>query len=179
MQPTPAPSLLDQPAAKAPAQPAAEAPSRPLPERRDDAFIPPAPVDPGIKPEVARDAQPDPFAAAALANGGRGPQEPRKKSLFDRVTGLGWSKDEQEKADEKATATPTPVRPVNTPAAPKPSLDRPAAAAPAASRPASPARTAAAVAQPSLNIAPASPAESPDADEEMLDIPAFLRRQAN
>ncbi|MBV6631860.1 MAG: cell division protein FtsZ [Alphaproteobacteria bacterium] len=175
------PSLLDQAAPKPVEEPAASA--RPLPERRDDAFIPPAPVDPGIKPEVARDAQPDPFAAAALANGGGNGQETRKRSLFDRVTGLGWSKDEQSNADqkvtEKAPQAPAAARPVSMPAAARPSLDRPAAAAPQPARPAGPARTAAAAAQPSLNIAPASPAESPEADEEMLDIPAFLRRQAN
>ena len=151
--------------------------ARPLPERRDDAFIPPAPVDPGYKPEIAREAQPDPFAAAALANGGKGEEKGRKRSLFDRVTGLVGLDSDAEKDDKTATAAST-----NRVATPGPSLSREGRERPApapVTRPAAAAGGSAAVAQPSLNIAPASPDASAETDEEMLDIPAFLRRQAN
>ncbi|MEO0392331.1 MAG: cell division protein FtsZ [Pseudomonadota bacterium] len=151
--------------------------ARPLPERRDDAFIPPAPVDPGYKPEISREAQPDPFAAAALANGAGAADKNRKRSLFDRVTGLVGRDSEAEKDDKNATAD-APMRPAGTgPSLSREGRERPAPAP--VSRPAAATSGNAALAQPSLNIAPASPDASAETDEEMLDIPAFLRRQAN
>ena len=188
MQPRPAmapqQAAPQQPTARpAPqAQPAAE--QRPLPQRRDDAFIPPAPIDPGYKPEIAREAKPDPFAAAALANGGRGEEKTRRRSLLDRVTGLvGFDSDSANHAenhDENATAASNKRTAGGSPSLSRGAGERPQqapASRPVRSAPAG--RTAAAVAQPSLNIAPTSPAESAETDEEMLDIPAFLRRQAN
>ena len=168
--------MAPRPIKPAPQQPAAEE-ARPLPERRDDAFIPPAPVDPGYKPEIAREAQPDPFAAAALANGGKMEDKSRKRSLFDRVTGLVGRDSDVENDDKTATETAAKRGGGMGPSLNREARERPAPAP--VTRPAPTTRGNAAVAQPSLNIAPASPDASAETDEEMLDIPAFLRRQAN
>jgi len=163
-----------------PRQVAEEASRRPLPQRTEDAFIPPAPVDPGRKPELAANAKADPFAAAALANGAGGDDRGRKRSLFDRVTGLGRSRDDEANHGRMDTPAQPAQRVTSQPAAPAPRLSKPLAAPAGGSRPAAAAaRKVDPVSQPSLNIAPASPAASPETDEDLLDIPAFLRRQAN
>src|SRR6185312_4890616 len=63
---------------------------------RDGAFIAPRAVEPAIvRPAVAAPVvAPDPYAAAAMENGGRpGPaKKPRGPSLFERVTGVGRSR---------------------------------------------------------------------------------------
>lgn len=104
--------------------------------------------------------QADPFAAAAIANGSR--ERPRPVSLFERVTGLGRARQPE----------PAPVRDVPMAAAPTP------APAPRASLPVrEPART-----QPQQtklgNLDPADRLK-PTHDDDLLEIPAFLRRQAN
>ena len=182
-EPAAAPPAAAMPSRMAPRpiKPAAQAPAaehaRPLPERRDDAFIPPAPIDPGYKPEVAREAKPDPFAAAALANGGKVEDKNRKRSLFDRVTGL-VGRDSDAESDDKNATHAAPKRSTGMgPSLSREGRERPAPAP--VTRPAAATRGNAAVAQPSLNIAPASPDASAETDEDMLDIPAFLRRQAN
>jgi cell division protein FtsZ len=94
-------------------------------------------------------------AQPAVAGAPRDAQ-PRPKgrvpSLIERVTGVGRAR--------PAVPAPVPPRPV---------------AAPAAARPAQPAQAA----QPRL--APLEPEDRPAASKEddLLDIPAFLRRQAN
>ena len=86
-----------------------------------------------------------------------GAGQPRKRSmsLFERVTGLGWRgrEESEEEAEEQA---------VQAAARPAPSLQAPAKSASAA-----------------------RPGEGGDrakggrSEEDVLDIPAFLRRQAN
>ncbi len=87
---------------------------------------------------------PDPYAAAAMENGGKPPQKAngRGPSLFERVTGVGRGRSASE------------------PAAPH----RAAASAPA---------------QPRLGALDPADRLSGSKDEDLLDIPAFLRRQAN
>jgi cell division protein FtsZ len=163
-----------------------------------DSFVPPAPATPERKPHAATQAvraaaRPDPFAAADMANASaprRGetadkaaqPAAPRNKaySLFRRVTG-GFS----------AAETPAPAGPAaerreptmgrsetggqaereaerepREPAAPnEPAAARPAGNPTAESR------------QPRLTGMEPSPASKEE--EDLLDIPAFLRRQAN
>ena len=112
-------------------------------------FIPPPPVSPGPKSTLGNTAEP--FASAAMSNGA----PPMKKvlsrglSLFERMTGSG-----------KARKDPPPVQ-----SAPKGEpLLRAAAAKPEAA----------------LSCA-AKPTEGltlPKVEEDVLDIPAFLRRQA-
>jgi cell division protein FtsZ len=122
---------------------------------RDDAFIPPKPVEPQVRPTTAAApvGSPDPFAAAAMANGGRGQPayKMRTPSLFERVTGVGRGR--------AASAEPAPVR-----------------AGPVA--PTAPAQPAAA--QPRLGpLDPADRVTVSKGEEDLLEIPAFLRRQAN
>ena len=111
-------------------------------ERRDGTFIAPRPVDPGPRQPVTTH---DPMA-------GDRPQK-RSRSLFERVTGLGWrGRDESEGEAEDLTA---PVRPA-------PSLQAPAKPAPAARQ-----------------ADGGGAAKANRSEEDVLDIPAFLRRQAN
>jgi len=151
----------DVPVAVAPAVPttppaATAAPvARPLfrtPPRAEQPFVPPRAVEP--KPALK---SPEPFAEAALANAG--PVEAPKRrnrgpSLFERMTGVSRRKPEGE--------TPPAAVPRAEP--------RLAAKAEAAKVEAEVKR-----AEP----APSADRSAPRAEEDLLEIPAFLRRQAN
>jgi cell division protein FtsZ len=127
-----------------------------------DAFIPPAAADPSIPDETPA---PDPFAAAAMANGAteaeagatRQPAKGPRPSLFEMVTGTGRAA-KAAKAEAEA-----PVAEIEVPeAAPEPIL-----AAPEAD-------------QTQLGgMNPTDRLMASQAEEDLLDIPAFLRRQAN
>ena len=116
-------------------------------------FVPPPPVEPATR--SARESvldRPDPAAAADLVHAGRGNAR-RSVGLFQRITGA--TRDRRE-AEETATAAP---------------------ANPAAARPAEPQ-----LASPGRSAAPRSAGEAAkqgQAAEDPLEIPAFLRRQAN
>lgn len=121
-----------------------------------DVFIAPRPIEAAVRPAPAPQPAPAPdaLAAAAMENGGRPPfkPSPRAPSLFERVTKAGRLL-HREEPEPPARATPAPTPAV----APAP---------------------IAAPAQPKL--AALDPGERPGAKEEdLLDIPAFLRRQAN
>lgn len=153
----PEPVAEPEPVAAVEPVPAPEPAPQPVMGGALDAFIPPKPVEP-----VATEArQADAFAEAAMVNGPKAVEDKSKKlgfgakslSLFERVTG----------------ASRTPAKPAATPA---------------------PAESARPVAvQPKPAVAPAAPklaslqaTERPAAprdDEDLLEIPAFLRRQAN
>ena len=109
-------------------------------------FLAPPPVEPSSP--LDREAQPDPFAAAALANGGGKPAKPRRlmPSLLERVTGSARSR--QTVQDEKAQDEP------------------------ASSESKSPQQRLGGL-DPAERLAPSA------AESDLLDIPAFLRRQAN
>ncbi|HXA70216.1 MAG TPA: cell division protein FtsZ [Stellaceae bacterium] len=153
-QPLPqAQPVVPKPPLLAPALPEAERIERAI--VRDDAFIPPKPVEPQVRPPIvtAPVGSPDPFAAAAMANGGRGQPayKMRGPSLFERVTGVGRGR--------AAPAAPPPITagPVAPPqpAAPQPQQQR---------------------------LGPLDPADRvtvSKGEEDLLEIPAFLRRQAN
>jgi cell division protein FtsZ len=115
------------------------------------AYVPPPPVTPGPK-ATAAPVQPDPFRAADLLNGG-GQTKAARPSLFARVTSGGLLRKEASEPElrrEPAAAKPAPAKPAAVPEQPRlEGVDR-------AER-----RTAA------------------PAEEDLLDIPAFLRRQAN
>jgi cell division protein FtsZ len=113
---------------------------------RSDVFIAPRPVEAPVRPAVVAQpaVAPDPYAAAAMENGGRAPQKPvksRGQSLFERVTGVGRR--------QVAEVEPQPRLAPTLPAQPR--------------------------------LGPLDPADrlTPAKDEDLLDIPAFLRRQAN
>jgi len=129
-----------------------------MPQRQpvEPVMVRPAPVRPVTAPNA--------FADAAIANGARQPQRPapqakRTPSLFERVTNAGRLLHPQdEPVSVKAAEAAPAVRPQ---AVPQPAPVQPA--------------------QPTLVAARPEPvAERPRAkDEDLLEIPAFLRRQAN
>jgi cell division protein FtsZ len=96
----------------------------------------------------------DPFAAAAIANGSR---ERLKPTLFERVTGLGRSRQAEPREAPPAPMPPAPVRtafPVREPIRTQPQ-------------------------QTKLGNLDPSDRLKPTHDDDLLEIPAFLRRQAN
>src|SRR5581483_9356355 len=166
-EPLPAAQTMARPALKP------EAPSRPVTAptaETDGPFIAPRPVEAGLPPaQPAPPAtRPDPFAEAAYTNAGR-PQpsraaapaapapkpekaeKPRMPSLFERVTGAA-ARRVKPAAAEPRPAEPTLGAPAAAPASPQPSLGQ---------------------VDPSERLAASQPGD------DLLDIPAFLRRQAN
>lgn len=151
-----------------------------------DAFIPkPAAAAANKKPDVADSA--DPMAEAALVNGGKQPSEQgggkSKSSLFELVTGTGKA------AINKVTGNKRTDAVSSTPAVSKPDSgsDTKSERSSPSLRPMG--GPAAAVSGGGAQVAP-QPAlgglepddriqESADEEEDLLDIPAFLRRQAN
>jgi cell division protein FtsZ len=109
------------------------------------------------RPMVARaePVQADPFATAAIENP---PREKPRESLFARVTGLGRTRQA-----ESATPVPAPVAP------------------PVASRIAPPVRETVRTQPQQAKLGNLDPADrlKPSHDDDLLEIPAFLRRQAN
>ena len=110
----------------------------------NETFIPPRPVVPSRSPDSEPDIGIDPFAAAALANGGRLSEKPKRRatSLFARVTGAARGREPAEGRPVQPTAEPV---------------------------------------QPKLGgLDPVDRIKTSELDEDdLLDIPAFLRRQAN
>jgi cell division protein FtsZ len=150
------PRAAAPPPAVEPAPPAAEAAESAA--LRGGAFIAPKPVDPGTPRQVplAHPAVP-PTADAPARPRGRGP------SLIERVTGVGRVRMTQ------PAAAPAPVAaPVTPPAPPSP---RPATVPPASA--------AARQAQPRLGPLEPEERSGNNKEDDLLDIPAFLRRQAN
>ncbi len=150
----------------APAAAAVETPAEPraakLPEVPNprDAFIPPPPVNTGPR-DTSNLIAPDPFAAADMANGRSESPKKGRTTLFRRVTSA-LTKTEEEAAPKEQ----------NTPA--------PAATAAPRAQVAEPAQRAAAPVQQDLGgLNPEERLEPSRAEQEMLEIPAFLRRQAN
>ncbi|HEC90269.1 MAG TPA: cell division protein FtsZ [Alphaproteobacteria bacterium] len=165
---TPDPVISRQ--ARKPGAPPAATPSLGAKE----AFIPPPPArrDGGKRLERI-----DPFAAAVIVNGpapnshqarqvlGAADQKPprRKPTLFETVTGIGRAA-KAKKADKesaKAKEVPATVKP-----APEVTMTAAKEAVGEGTR--------------GLKAAgPAKPSPEEQAEEDLLDIPAFLRRQAN
>ncbi len=111
-----------------------------------DAFIAPPPVEPQYKPERLK--APEPFAEAAMANGGTGLEKRvpskapgRGPSLFERMTRTG-----------RARGNAAAPEPESSQRKSEPVLDE---------------------------ATQSEPATPPSGEEDFLDIPAFLRRQAN
>jgi cell division protein FtsZ len=172
--PAPAPVVAEAAPAPALAEPApAELPAAPA-----EAFIPPKPVE--VAPAAAQAPAPaNPFAEAELMNATKpaaAAAPKRRPSLFERMTrsGMGRTEGEAPRAQPTLVAPqggimPTaPAAPVAAPAAPAPA---PVAAAPVA--------PAAAPAQPRLGGLDPTDRLAPKAEDDLLEIPAFLRRQAN
>jgi cell division protein FtsZ len=156
-----------------------------------DSFIAPLPAvpEPASEPEIRAPtpARADPFATAALENGSRAPRgsgpaavkgpasRSRVPGFFAKMTG-GASRAIQaatqggERRDTQGAAAQDPVQPVAQPVT-QPGAGHRTSAEPKLRAPA---------AQPPLSgLESAGPESAGQVDEELLDIPAFLRRQAN
>ncbi|MGQ0674994.1 MAG: cell division protein FtsZ [Rhodospirillales bacterium] len=183
---SPAGHPLARPAAQGPAQAPARPAMQPLgakpaprtvaaapapqPAKAADApFIAPPPAEAmEMRGMFARRqaAAADPYAEAAMANGGREPAraEPRDRpsglDLFKRVTGLGGLRRGQ------------PLAKAETPAA-EPAAAKPAPRQEPTIKP--PARPA----SPIGGLNPADRTLTSRQEDDLLDIPSFLRRQAN
>jgi cell division protein FtsZ len=132
-------------------------------ERRDGAFIAPRPADAGprLGPPL-----PESFSAPSGAPAG---DKGRRPTLFQRVTGglFGGGSD----AGRGASAAP-----VTAPPATMPGFNTQRAPAP---QPTAPAAAPATAAAPAPRMEAAEKPKLPPAEDDVLDIPAFLRRQAN
>ncbi len=138
----------------------------------DAAFIPPQPAE--VKPSLQAGPAPDPFREADLVNGGRPAAERRRgKSFFQRMTGAGRARNETpERAENREIPAPT-TEPTPTPV-PAATAPAPVAAAPAASIPAAPTQSR----LDGVDRIERTPGAR-QSEEDLLEIPAFLRRQAN
>jgi cell division protein FtsZ len=148
------------------------------------AFIPPAPERTPSKPRRMPDFDELPRPAQAELRAQRGEQadiehpEKRKGGLLRRLAAVGLGRREEDAEPEKIQANIRPVRPAPRPADRMPApAPRPAMPAPAARGP-----------EPVSEYAKRTPHQALDSlgrqapvhnEEDQLDIPAFLRRQAN
>ena len=153
-----------------------------------DPFIPPPPVE---RETGEMQKSPDPFAVAAMANGARKteaqikdqakstteatiearsdsePEPPKKKrpSLFERVTGTGRARELEQEPSETATVTPHPATESTAESGAKTSENS---------------ELQDGESQRELGgLSSSDRLISAPEDEDLLDIPAFLRRQAN
>ena len=134
----------------------AQAPAR---SAANASFVPPPPVEPPARPGLreTRVERPDPVAVADVLNAGKAQQSKQRGiGLFQRITGA-TSRREADENQVLASAPRAPEQVVREPVLGTPSR------AQAASR---------ATAEP-------QPRPAPQQAEDPLEIPAFLRRQAN
>ena len=164
-EPVPAPAAIETVVEAAPMPaPVAAAPAA-------EAFIPPRPVE--VAPTAAAPAQPaNPFAEAEMVNAAKttAAKPARRSTLFERMTRTGMARVEAEASRSQPTLVP-PVGGI-----------MPTAAAPVTATPApAPAPTPApqAAAQPRLGGLDPTDRIQPKSEDDLLEIPAFLRRQAN
>jgi cell division protein FtsZ len=147
-------------------------------------FLPPAPTAAPETPVVAAAPhRPDPMAEAELLNAGKAAPAPRR-SLFSRVTAGTKALSRFGQDDTMAPPKPEIEPRFAAPSRPAPAKAPPAAeaipAAPAQPQATSPAQPQApATSQPALGGLEAQPPRDRDLQDDLLEIPAFLRRQAN
>ena len=125
-----------------------------------DAFIPPRPVE--AESHAPRMEKPEPFAEAAMTNGAPAPSgRSGSPSLLERMTGTGRARRTKETADAPAAAARSSdarqPETAGTDSSPAPAAERPMLTRVEASD----------------RLAPPRP------DEDLLDIPTFLRRPSN
>jgi cell division protein FtsZ len=161
-----------------PEQPAA-ASEPPAPK----AFIPPTPERTPTKPRRMPDIDELPRPARAELRAQRGeqadsePAERRKGGLLRRLAAVGLGRREEDAEAEKIPASIRPVRPTPRPADRMPAPARPAMPAPAARGPEPVSEYAKRPLHQALDpLGRQAPVHN---EEDQLDIPAFLRRQAN
>ena len=160
----PTPAATTAPAAAAPV---AEAPERPEPRlvAKNDAFMPPPPVNPKATAETPTAS--DPFKEADLVNGGSSDDSRRRgPNLFQRITGAA-----------REARPEIPAARVAPPAA-RTAPEQPASA----SRPEKPQEPTPQPAPQQARLSGVDPEDrlkTSQSDDDLLEIPAFLRRQAN
>ena len=127
-----------------------------IPHPSTEAFVPPPPMDP--RGRVESETHPDPFREADMINGSGSPER-KRTSLLRRVTGAGRAKKEEAKREEAAKAM-EPVEPVFEPKLDPRPVEEPE--------------------QPKLvDVERDDGTGRGQSEDDLLDIPAFLRRQAN
>jgi len=129
-------------------------------------FIPPVAVEaPKPAAAVSRPSPPaEPPRGAAMPSPAQ--EKRRAPNLFQRMTGAGWNRND---AREPTVSAPS-----------RPAASDPVAQAKPASAPPSLAAARHEEAQPTLQgVEPSNQAPATQSEEDLLDIPAFLRRQAN
>jgi cell division protein FtsZ len=131
---------------------------------------------PALMPRASEEpaVQPDAFAEAALTNGAAEENKPkvtRGPSLLERMTGTGRARQKAREA-EATHQEPGFGRREQAQAAPQAEVNPEPAPVPAPEKVESKSSSAMPTIDPSDRLAPA-------ADDDLLDIPAFLRRQAN
>jgi len=153
----------------------------------DEPFIAPRPME--SQPKTPATGEADPFAAAAMTNGGRKATTGHRPSLFERMLGTGRAARNHEKVAIPATAPaatppPAPAATIMTP----PPAPAPVMASPEEMPESATTVTAPAPAQAQAEWTPSGQASIPTVstsatpeheEEDLLEIPAFLRRQAN
>lgn len=155
-----------------------------------DAFIPKpaAAAAGGSTPNVTDSA--DPMAEAALVNGGKQPAEPSankpKSSLFELVTGTGKAAINKVTGNKRTTDAVASTSAVSAPdrgSEPKAAQATGQSIRPMGGGAPAAISTGGAQAAPQQALGGLEPEdriqESGDEEEDLLDIPAFLRRQAN
>jgi cell division protein FtsZ len=185
----PKPSLFIDPAEdhSSPAAPEPHAPQ---------AFVPPVPERPPVRPRMPRiEELPLPAQNQLRASRGDVPEraspEKRRSSLLQRLAAVGLGRREEDEVEEAAPPAPRIAAPIPPRPAPRPI--EPRAAPPELRAPAPEPR--APIPEPVSEYAkrPAAPRPAPQGldhhgraapvhnsiDEDQLEIPAFLRRQAN
>jgi cell division protein FtsZ len=141
-------------------QPRPEEPE-PMPSRPGDAGVPPGSAP--ASPTASLSARSSPFAAQPIP----APEKKRTYSLFERATGAA-------RRAEQASA----AQAQQTPARAAPSFG-PGWGTKTPARPASPEAAVIPAGQPRLGIDAPTHGKAPTPHEDLLEIPAFLRRQAN
>ena len=184
IRPTPVPPRAEAPKPAGLAMPVrSEAPSAP-------AFIAPKPVeavaDAPRAPVAVAPRKAEPFAEAAMTNAPAKEEKRRGRSLFQKVTGAmnGLVSDDPAPAPRDASQRREPTAGPVSPAATATAGVAEQAPAPVAEPAPAVAHTASAPAtqpvQPTLaNLDRPAPSATTAGDDDMLEIPAFLRRQAN
>jgi cell division protein FtsZ len=180
--------------------------SKASPVQTEEPFIPPAPAEPTKATPAKTVATADPFREAAMLNAAPVPEKKRSPNIFQRMTGSSWPKKDAPMESNKAgTAVNRPVIPPKPPTAaiaaeppktaapeapkvevaeevpdtefmsppvavtqPEPIVEKPAAEKPVIES------------QPRLRGVEAQERlPNSQSEEDLLEIPAFLRRQAN
>ncbi len=169
-EPAPVPAVEAAAEPQPAPEPAPESAGPPRAQFREGMFISPKPVEPPRQSSRLGPAQPrqaDPYAEADLSNAGRR----RSSSLFQRMVGLVGG-------EEAASQQPTPAPAAEAPAAAQPqAAPEPTVTEPPVEEAPAEARPQHQPAQPRLDIRHRTPL--PRHEDDALEIPAFLRRQAN